>query len=81
MSYKKSHKVISQDDNSLIPYIQTVNPGKSFQLYTNEDAAIFMLENDLEKAKGQVIVSLPSGNLRETQEKLFLRLMKHTNVE
>ena len=71
---KKSHKVISQDDNSLIPYIQTVNPGKSFQLYTNEDAAIFMLENDLEKAKGQVIVSLPSGNLRETQEKIILAI-------
>ena len=37
------------------------------QIYTNEDAAIFMLENDLEKSKGRVVVSLPSSNLRETQ--------------
>ena len=41
------------------------------QIYTNEDAAIFMLENDLEKSKGRVVVSLPSSNLRETQGQII----------
>ena len=41
------------------------------QIYMNEDAAIFMLENDLEKAKGRVLISLPSGKLRNMQEKVI----------
>ena len=68
---KKNHTVISQDTKTLKSYIEEINPGKMLQIYMNEDAAIFMLENDLEKAKGRVLVSLPSGKLRNTQEKVI----------
>lgn len=54
-----------------MPYVEDVNPGSMMQIYTNEDAAIFMLENDLEKSKGRVVVSLPSSNLRETQGQII----------
>lgn len=68
---KEGHKVVSNSEKTLLPYIEDVNPGSMMQIYTNEDAAIFMLENDLEKSKGRVIVSLPSSNLRETQGQII----------
>lgn len=72
LSYiKDGHKVVSQRDKTLVPYIKNVNPGGMIQIYTNEDEAVLMLENDLEKAKGRVIVSLPSSRLRENQDKII----------
>lgn len=71
---KEGHKVVSNSEKTLLPYIENVNPGSMMQIYTNEDAAIFMLENDLEKSKGRVIVSLPSSNLRETQGQIIKAL-------
>ena len=68
---KEGHKVVSNSKKTLLPYIEDVNPGSMMQIYTNEDAAIFMLENDLEKSKGRVVVSLPSSNLRETQGQII----------
>ena len=68
---KEGHKVVSNSEKTLLPYIEDVNPGSMMQIYTNEDAAIFMLENDLEKSKGRVVVSLPSSNLRETQGQII----------
>ena len=68
---KEGHKVVSNSEKTLLPYVEDVNPGSMMQIYTNEDAAIFMLENDLEKSKGRVVVSLPSSNLRETQGQII----------
>ena len=68
---KEGHKVVSNSEKTLLPYVEDVNPGSMRQIYTNEDAAIFMLENDLEKSKGRVVVSLPSSNLRETQGQII----------
>lgn len=68
---KKNHTVISQKTKTLKSYIEEINSGKMLQIYMNEDAAIFMLENDLEKAKGRVLISLPSGKLRNMQEKVI----------
>lgn len=72
LSYiKDGHKVISQSDKTLVPYIEDVNPGNLIQIYTSENAANFMLENDLEKAKGRVVISLPSSRLKESQDKII----------
>ena len=75
LSYiKEGHKVVAQSNKTLLSYIEEINPGSMMQIYTNEDAAIFMLENDLEKSKGRVIVSLSSSNLRETQGQVIQAL-------
>lgn len=68
---KDGHNVVSNRSKTLLPYMENNSPGQTIQLYTNEDAAIFMLENDLEKAKGRVVISLPSGKLRDTNEKII----------
>lgn len=68
---KDGHNVVSNHSKTLLPYLENNSPGQTIQLYTNEDAAIFMLENDLEKAKGRVVISLPSGKLRDTNDKII----------
>lgn len=73
---KDGHKVISQSDKTLIPYLEDVNPENMLHIYTNENEAILMLEHDLEKTKDRVIVSLPSGKLRETHGKVMQALEK-----
>ncbi|HCJ76918.1 MAG TPA: hypothetical protein DHV88_11200, partial [Roseburia sp.] len=37
----------------------------------NEQDAISMFEQDMKKAKWQTVVSLPSGELRETEHQVF----------
>lgn len=45
LSYiKEGHKVVAQSNKTLLSYIEEINPGSMMQIYTNEDAAIFMLE-------------------------------------
>lgn len=68
---KDGHNVVSNHSKTLLPYLENNSPGQTIQLYTNEDAAIFMLENDFEKAKGRVVISLPSGKLRDTNDKII----------
>lgn len=68
---KDGHNVVSNHSKTFLPYLENNSPGQTIQLYTNEDAAIFMLENDLEKAKGRVVISLPSGKLRDTNDKII----------
>ena len=68
---KDGHNVVSKHSKTFLPYLENNSPGQTIQLYTNEDAAIFMLENDLEKAKGRVVISLPSGKLRDTNDKII----------
>ena len=68
---KDGHNVVSNHSKTFLPYLENNSPGQTIQLYTNEDAAIFMLENDLETAKGRVVISLPSGKLRDTNDKII----------
>lgn len=68
---KDGHNVVSNHSKTFLPYLENNSPGQTIQLYTNEDAAIFMIENDLEKAKGRVVISLPSGKLRDTNDKII----------
>lgn len=63
---KNGHNVIEQSDKSLQPYIESINPGKMINIFTNEKNALDVFQRDMEKAKGKVVISIPDGDLRET---------------
>lgn len=65
------HHVIENHDKTLQPYIKSVNPGRMINIFMNEQDAIAMFEQDMRKAKWQTVVSLPSGELRETENQVF----------
>lgn len=65
------HQVIDNHDKTLQPYIESINPGRIINIFMNEQDAIAMFEHDMKKAKWQVVVSLPSGELRETEHQVF----------
>lgn len=65
------HQVIENHDKTLQPYIESVNPGRMINIFMNEQDAIAMFEQDMKKAKWQTVVSLPSGELRETERQVF----------
>lgn len=65
------HQVIDNHDKTLQPYIESVNPGRMINIFMNEQDAISMFEQDMKKAKWQTVVSLPSGELRETENQVF----------
>lgn len=65
------HQVIENHDKTLQPYIELVNPGRMINIFMNEQDAIAMFEQDMRKAKWQAVVSLPSGELRETENQVF----------
>ena len=65
------HQVIDNCDKTLKPYIESVNPGRIVNIFMDELDAIAMFEQDMKKAKWQVVVSLPSGELRETENQIF----------
>ena len=65
------HHVIENHDKTLQPYIESVNPGRMINIFMNEQDAIAMFEQDMRKAKWQTVVSLPSGELRETENQVF----------
>ena len=65
------HHVIDNHDKTLQPYIESVNPGRMINIFMNEQDAISMFEQDMKKAKWQTVVSLPSGELRETEHQVF----------
>lgn len=65
------HQVIDNHDKTLKPYIESVNPGGMINIFMNEQDAISMFEQDMKKAKWQTVVSLPSGELRETEHQVF----------
>ena len=65
------HHVIDNHDKTLQPYIESVNPGRMVNIFMNEQDAISMFEQDMKKAKWQTVVSLPSGELRETEHQVF----------
>lgn len=65
------HQIIDNHDKTLLPYIESVNPGRMINIFMNEQDAISMFEQDMKKAKWQTVVSLPSGELRETEHQVF----------
>lgn len=65
------HQVIDNHDKTLQPYIESVNPGRMINIFMNEQEAIAMFEQDMKKAKWQTVVSLPSGELGETEHQVF----------
>lgn len=65
------HQVIDNHDKTLKSYIESVNPGKMINIFMDEQDAIVMFEKDMKRAKWQVVVSLPSGELRETENQVF----------
>lgn len=65
------HQVIDNHDKTLQPYIEFVNPGRMINIFMNEQDAISMFEQDMKKAKWQTVISLPSGELRETEHQVF----------
>lgn len=64
----KQHQVIDNNGKMLKPYIESVNPGKLVNIFMDEQDAISVFEQDMKKAKWQTVVSLPSGELRETEK-------------
>ena len=68
---KGKHQVIDNHDKTLKPYIESVNPGGMINIFMDEQEAILMFEQDMKKAKWQVVVSLPSGELRETEHQVL----------
>ena len=67
----KQHQVIDNNGKMLKPYIESVNPGKLVNIFMDEQDAISVFEQDMKKAKWQTVVSLPSGELRETEKQIF----------
>lgn len=65
------HQVIDNHDKTLQPYIESINPNRMINIFLDEQDAITMFEQDMRKAKWQAIVSLPSGELRETENQIF----------
>lgn len=61
------HRVIDNHEKTLKPYIESLNIGKVVSIFMDEQDAISMFEQDMRKAKWQTIISLPSGELRETE--------------
>ena len=65
------HQLIENHDKTLQPYIESINPKRMINIFLDEQDAITMFEQDMRKAKWQAIVSLPSGELRETENQIF----------
>ncbi|OLR58514.1 hypothetical protein BHF70_02095 [Anaerostipes sp. 494a] len=65
------HHVIENYDKTLQPYIESITPDRMINIFMNEQDAISMFEQDMRKAKWQVVISLPSGELRETENQIF----------
>ena len=65
------HNVISQKENTLKPYIQSIDPKKVIKIYTDEIEALDAFEKDMAKASGKVVISIPDGELRETEVRVM----------
>lgn len=67
----KNHQVVEYQDKTLQPYVESINPGKVVDIFVDEQDAIVKFEQDMLKAKWKVVISLPSGALRETENQVF----------
>ncbi|NCC00676.1 MAG: hypothetical protein EOM34_08350 [Clostridia bacterium] len=71
---QNGHRVISQKDKTLQPYIDSINPNRMIRIFTDESEAINALKKDMAKASGIVLVSIPDGELKESA-KMILDLL------
>lgn len=67
----RKHQVIGHKDKTLEKYIKLINPSKMINIFANERDAIEVFRQDMRKVKWQVVVSLPTGELRETEKQIF----------
>lgn len=67
----KNHQVVEYQDKTLQPYVESINPGKVVDIFVDEQDAIAKFEQDMLKAKWKAVISLPSGELRETENQIF----------
>ncbi len=68
---KNGHTVISNREKSLKPYLESVNPKKMIHIFFDEQEAISQFGKDVDRAQGRMVISLPSGELRETEKQVF----------
>lgn len=67
-----NHKVIDHNVyHDLKPYVESINPNKMVYIFTDETVAIAQFDKDMQRASGKVVISIPDGNLRETESKMI----------
>ena len=71
---RDKQQVVDQTSKKLTPYIEDINPQKMIHIFTNEREAIEAFKQDIRKTKSRIVVSMPSGNLRETESQIFTLL-------
>lgn len=77
---KNGHKVVAHNKNKeLFQYVEQINSEKTIQIYMNEEVAINTLKKDFQKAKGRIVVSVPSGRLREKETEIIQAIDKVHN--
>jgi hypothetical protein len=65
------HTVIRQENKTLQLYMESINPEKTVSIYVDETLAIDVFEVDMKKAKQKVFISIPDGELCETQGRVM----------
>lgn len=76
----KNHQVVEYQDKTLQPYVESINPGKVVDIFVDEQDAIAKFEQDMLKAKWKVVISLPSGALRETENQKIIDYLIHLGM-
>ncbi len=57
--------------HNLEPYIESINPDRMIQIFRDETTAIAQFAKDMQQAGGKVLVSIPDGDLRETEKQIL----------
>lgn len=68
---KEHHTIIDNSSKTLKPYLVNVSPDKMMEIHIDEQQAVKQLAVDVRKAKFKIVVSLPSGQLKETEQQIF----------
>lgn len=75
------HNVVcnSLKKKNLKPYIESINPNRMIKIFLDEKEALILFERDMSRAAGRVVISIPDGELRET-EKQVLSIIDDVNA-
>ena len=68
---KEHHTIIDNSSKTLKPYFENVSPDKIIEIHVDEQQAVKQLAVDVRKAKFKIVVSLPSGQLKETEQQIY----------
>lgn len=68
---KEHHTIIDNSSKTLKPYLVNVSPDKMMEIHIDEQQAVNQLAVDVRKAKFKIVVSLPSGQLKETEQQIY----------